>query len=100
MNIPTFSPKGIRPWMIKYRFAARVFCLVMLPIAPFVFAAAILWANRGDFSEMKMLVKAAFLPWKSIPAPSAPPNPKHWRSPWPALTNIGRSRMARTLPST
>lgn len=75
MNIPTFNPKGIRPWMIKYRFAARIFCLVMLPVAPFVFAAAILWANRSDFSEMKMLVKAAFLPWESIPAPIAPPNP-------------------------
>ncbi len=67
MNIPTFNPKGIRPWMIKYRFAARVFCLVMLPVAPLVFAAAILWENRGDFSEMKMLIRAAFLPWKVKP---------------------------------
>lgn len=50
--------------MIKYRLAARVFCIVMLPVSPIVFAAAILWENRGDFSEMKVLAKAAFLPWK------------------------------------
>lgn len=75
MNIPTFNPKGIRPWMIKYRFAARIFCVVMLPLAPFVFAAAILWENRGDFSEMKMLIKAAFLPWKLTPEPSSTATP-------------------------
>jgi hypothetical protein len=64
MSLPTFNPSGIRPWMIKYRLAARVFCIVMLPVSPFVFAAAILWENRGDFSEIKKLAKAAFLPWK------------------------------------
>lgn len=65
MKVPTFNPRGIRPWMIKYPILARLFCLVMLPISPFVFAAAILWEHRDDFSEMKMLVKAAFLPWRS-----------------------------------
>jgi len=67
MNIPTFNPRGVRPWMIKYRLAARLFCLAMLPIAPFVYAAAILWQNRSDFSEMKLLAQAAFLPWRKKP---------------------------------
>ncbi len=67
MKIPTFNPKGIRPWMLKHRFAARVFCLAILPVAPLLFAAAILWENRRDFGEMKMLVKAAFLPWRAKP---------------------------------
>ena len=65
MNYPTFNPKDIRPWMIKYRFAARIFCLAMLPVSPFVYGAAILWKNRSGFSEIKMLAKAAFLPWKA-----------------------------------
>ncbi|EZI22893.1 MULTISPECIES: hypothetical protein [Pseudomonas] len=65
MNIPTFNPKGIRPWMIKYQFAARVYCLVMLPISPFIFGAVILWENRRDFAEMKKLAEAAFLPWRA-----------------------------------
>lgn len=67
MNIPTFTPKGIHPWMIKYRLAARLFCLLMLPIAPFLFAAVILWENRCDFREVKLLAKAAFLPWSEKP---------------------------------
>ena len=50
--------------MIKYPLAARAFCLAMLPVAPFIFAAVILWENRSGFAEMKMLAKAAFLPWK------------------------------------
>lgn len=67
MNIPTFNPKGIRPWMIKCPIAARVFCLLMLPVAPFVFGAVILRANRQDFAEIKKLVEAAFLPWRAKP---------------------------------
>ncbi|MFL1495072.1 hypothetical protein [Pseudomonas antarctica] len=67
MKIPTFNPKGIRPWMIRFPVTARVFCLVMLPLAPFIFAAVILWENRSGFAEMKMLAKAAFLPWKVRP---------------------------------
>jgi len=67
MNIPAFNPKGIRPWMLKYPLATRAFCLAMLPVAPFVFAVVILWENRSGFAEMKMLAKAAFLPWRAKP---------------------------------
>ncbi|BBP60380.1 hypothetical protein [Pseudomonas sp. St316] len=67
MRIPTFNPRGIRPWMTKYPLAARAFCLAMLPVAPFIFAAAILWQNRSDFAEMSMLARAAFLPWRKKP---------------------------------
>lgn len=64
MKIPTFNPKGIKPWMLKYPLLARLFLLLVLPVAPFVFAGAILWENRGDFSEIISMAKAVFLPWK------------------------------------
>ncbi|WLD64725.1 hypothetical protein [Pseudomonas sp. OVF7] len=67
MKIPKFDQQGIHPWMIRHRIAARFFCVIMLPIAPILYAGAILWENREGFSEMKMLVMAAFLPWSDKP---------------------------------
>lgn len=64
MKIPTFNPKGIKPWMLKYPLLARLLLLLVLPVTPFVFAGAILWENRGDFSEIISMAKAVFLPWK------------------------------------
>ena len=63
MRVPKFNPKGIKPWMRKRPWLARLFCLAVLPISPLIFAAAILWENRDGFSEIKELVQAAFLPW-------------------------------------
>lgn len=67
MKIPTFNPKGIKPWMLKYPLLARLVLLLVLPVAPFVFAGAILWENRRDFSEIISVAKAVFLPWKVSP---------------------------------
>lgn len=64
MKIPRFDARHNKPWMIKHQVVARLFLLLMLPISPCIFAAAILWVNRDGFGEIPMIIKAIFLPWK------------------------------------
>ena len=67
MKIPRFNPRGIRPWMIRRPWLARIACLVSLPFLPFIFAVAVMWQNRGDFAEIGQVVRAIFLPWEKRP---------------------------------
>ena len=67
MIIPKFNPKGAKPWMLKFPLLARLYLLALLPIAPFIYAAVILWENRHDFSELGVITKAIFLPWEPKP---------------------------------
>ncbi|MBA6134840.1 hypothetical protein [Pseudomonas juntendi] len=59
-----FKPRGIKPWMIRRPWLARVFLLVLLPLTPLIFAVAVLWQNRRDFSEIALICEAIFLPWE------------------------------------
>ena len=65
MNIPKFDNRNMKPWMKRHPFLARIFLLSVLPVAPFIFAASILWENRRDFQEIGEIVHAIFLPWKN-----------------------------------
>ena len=65
MNIPKFDNRGMKPWMKRHPLLARAFLLSVLPLAPFIFAAVILYENRCDFREIGEMVHAIFLPWKS-----------------------------------
>ena len=53
--------------MLKFPLLARLYLLALLPIAPFIYAAVILWENRQDFSELGVMTKAIFLPWEQKP---------------------------------
>lgn len=53
--------------MLKFTFLARLYLLALLPFAPFIYAAVILWENRHDFSELGVITKAIFLPWEQKP---------------------------------
>ncbi|MFG0540201.1 hypothetical protein ACF8EA_08340 [Pseudomonas sp. YQ_5] len=59
-----FNPRGIKPWMIRCPWLARIYLLVLLPVMPVLFAGAVLWQNRRDFSEIARACEAIFLPWE------------------------------------
>ena len=59
-----FNPRGIKPWMIRRPLLARIYLLVLLPVMPILFAGAVLWQNRSDFSEITRACEAIFLPWE------------------------------------
>lgn len=65
MNIPKFDNRNMKPWMRRHPFLARIYLLSVLPVAPFIYAAVILFENRQDFSELKDIALAIFLPWKN-----------------------------------
>lgn len=64
MKIPTFDASNNKKWMIKHQLLARLYLLAMLPISPLIYASVILWNNRDGFSEIPMMAKAIFLPWR------------------------------------
>ncbi|WP_172402823.1 hypothetical protein [Pseudomonas putida] len=59
-----FKPSGIKPWMIRHPWLARIYLLALLPFMPIIFSVAILWQNRRDFREIREAVSAIFLPWE------------------------------------
>lgn len=59
-----FNPRGIKAWMIRHPWLARIYLLVLLPVMPILFAGAVLWQNRSDFSEIARACEAIFLPWE------------------------------------
>ena len=59
-----FNPRGIKPWMIRRPWLARLFLLALLPCMPIIFSVAILWQNRRYFREIREAVSAIFLPWE------------------------------------
>ncbi|OOW06644.1 hypothetical protein MF6396_03070 [Pseudomonas sp. MF6396] len=59
-----FNPRGIKPWMIRLPWLARMYLLTILPVMPLIFAAAVLWQNRRDFSEIARACEAILLPWE------------------------------------
>ena len=59
-----FKPRGIKPWMIRRPLLDRIYLLVLLPVMPILFAGAVLWQNRSDFSEIARACEAIFLPWE------------------------------------
>lgn len=59
-----FNPRGIKPWMIRRPWLARLFLLSILPVMPLIFVVAVLWQNRSDFSEIARACEAIFLPWE------------------------------------
>lgn len=65
MNIPKFDNRNMKPWMKRHPFLARIYLLLVLPVAPFIYAAVILFENRQDFGELKDMAHAIFLPWKN-----------------------------------
>lgn len=65
MNIPKFDNRNMKPWMRRHPFLARIYLLSVLPVAPFIYAAVIIFENRQDFSELKDIARAIFLPWKN-----------------------------------
>lgn len=67
MKIPKFNPKGAKRWMLKFPMLARLYLLALLPVAPIIYAAVILWENRRDFAELRVMVQAIFLPWEQKP---------------------------------
>jgi hypothetical protein len=59
-----FNPRGIKPWMIRLPWLARMYLPTILPVMPLIFAAAVLWQNRRGFSEIARACEAIFLPWE------------------------------------
>ncbi len=59
-----FNSRGIKPWMIRRPWLARIYLLALLPVMPLMFAAAVLWHNRDEFSEIARACEAIFLPWE------------------------------------